>query len=139
MFQGFSHFCMTTFLVPSLTSLIVDSAVTFFRDGMGLYVTSIDDKFAQVHAGPTNIVLKAVEGEAACTTGYSPFLHFDVDDMDSTIVRVLAMGAHLDGPIKYPANGKVASIRGPGGHMIGLFEPNMDFSSLRPVVPKNRQ
>jgi len=101
---------MTTFLVPSLTSLIVDSAVTFFRDGMGLYVTSIDDKFAQVHAGPTNIVLKAVEGEAACTTGYSPFLHFDVDDMDSTIVRVLAMGAHLDGPIKYPANGKVVAL-----------------------------
>ena len=45
--------------------------------------------------------------EAACTSGYSPFLQFDIEDMDSTIVRLLSMGAHLDGPIKYPAHGKV--------------------------------
>ena len=44
---------------------------------------------------------------AASTTGYSPFVHFDVDDMDSTIVRCLTLGAQLDGPIKYPAHGKV--------------------------------
>ena len=33
------------------------------------------------------------------------------------------MGAVLDGPIKYPSHGKVASVRSPDGHMIGLFEP----------------
>ncbi len=76
------------------------------------------------------------------TTGYSPFICFNVADMDSTIVRcgvlwcllassasvpldhralnvlsvglcpdiacrLLQMGAALDGPIKYPAYGKV--------------------------------
>ena len=46
---------------------------------------------------------------AASTTGYSPFLHFDVDDMDTTIVRCLSLGATLDGPIKYPAHGKVCT------------------------------
>lgn len=47
---------------------------------------------------------------AASTTGYSPFLHFDVDDMDTTIVRCLSLGATLDGPIKYPAHGKVCKL-----------------------------
>lgn len=54
---------------------------------------------------------------------YSPLLCFDVADMDVAIQRALGMGAHLDGPIKYPAHGAVASIRSPDGHMIGLFQP----------------
>lgn len=45
--------------------------------------------------------------EAHCTTGYSPFLHFDVDDLDGTVQRLLSLGAFLDGPIKYPTHGKV--------------------------------
>lgn len=32
-------------------------------------------------------MLKAVEGEAMRSTGYSPFLCFNVADMDSTVVR----------------------------------------------------
>lgn len=43
--------------------------------------------------------------------------------MDQAIQRVLGLGAHLDGPIKYPAHGAVASVRSPDGHMIGLFQP----------------
>lgn len=41
------------------------------------------------------------------TKGYSPFLSFNVKDMDSTVLRLLSMGAELDGPIKYPPQGKV--------------------------------
>lgn len=48
--------------------------------------------------------------EAHCTTGYSPFLHFDVDDLDDTVRRLLSFGALLDGPIKYPTHGKVRGI-----------------------------
>lgn len=44
------------------------------------------------------------------TKGYSPFLSFNVDDMDSTVVRLLSMGAELDGPIKYPPQGKVTGL-----------------------------
>lgn len=54
---------------------------------------------------------------------YSPLLCFDVPDIDQSIQRALGLGAHLDGPIKYPAHGAVASIRSPDGHMIGLFQP----------------
>lgn len=55
---------------------------------------------------------------------YSPLLCFDVPDMDHAVQRALGMGGHLDGPIKYPAHGAVASIRSPDGHMVGLFQPD---------------
>jgi len=44
--------------------------------------------------------------------------------MDHAVQRALGMGGHLDGPIKYPAHGAVASIRSPDGHMVGLFQPD---------------
>jgi len=69
------------------------------------------------------ISIKSVEDEACLSHGYTPFLSFDVDDMDSTIVRCLQMGGRLDGSIQYPAHGKVAALRAPDGHMIGLYEP----------------
>ena len=67
--------------------------------------------------------IKSVESEAQLGVGYSPFLSFDVDDMDGTVARCAQMGAHLDGPIQYPAHGKVATLRAPDGQMIGLYEP----------------
>jgi hypothetical protein len=70
----------------------------------------------------TVLALKAVGTEAFLTTGYSPFLNFTVQDMDTTVNNMLRMGAVLDGPIKYPAQGKVAAMRVPDGHMIGLYE-----------------
>jgi hypothetical protein len=50
-------------------------------------------------AGPgrTVIALKAVEGEAQRTAGYSPLLSFTVTDMDVTINKLLMLGAVLDG------------------------------------------
>ena len=55
--------------------------------------------------------------------GYSPFLNFNVDDMDMIVGRCVQMAADLDGPIQYPAMGKVAALRAPDGNMIGLYEP----------------
>jgi len=43
--------------------------------------------------------------------------------MDSVIATSVQMGGNLDGPIQYPAHGKVATMRTPDGHMIGLYEP----------------
>jgi hypothetical protein len=47
-----------------------------------------------------------------------------VSDVSATVARCLQLGAVLDGAIKYPANGgaKVAALRAPDGHMIGLVE-----------------
>jgi uncharacterized glyoxalase superfamily protein PhnB len=38
---------------------------------------------------------------------YSSYLSFDVTDLDSTITKLLSMGAELDGPIKHEIHGKV--------------------------------
>jgi predicted enzyme related to lactoylglutathione lyase len=73
--------------------------------------------------GSFHLTIKAVESEAQLCKGYTPILSFDVNDIDSVITRCIHMGASLDGPIQYPAHGKVAVLRSPDGHMIGLYEP----------------
>ena len=71
----------------------------------------------------TIIALKHVDSEAHVSTGYSPILSFTVTDLDQTVNNLLRAGASLDGPILYPARGKVAALRAPDGHTLGLFEP----------------
>lgn len=61
--------------------------------------------------------------ESQCSTGYSPLLTFEVDDMDGMIPRLIQLGASLDGSIRYEAYGKMAAVRSPDGHMVGLYEP----------------
>jgi hypothetical protein len=60
--------------------------------------------------------------EAQCSPGYSPFLTFQIDDMDSAIPRLLGLGAVLDGAVIYNAYGRTAAVRTPDGHMLGLYE-----------------
>mmetsp|Transcript_2208 Transcript_2208/g.2650 ORF Transcript_2208/g.2650 Transcript_2208/m.2650 type:complete len:151 (+) Transcript_2208:92-544(+) len=85
--------------------------------------STISNSAPQTQSPQFRLSIKSVESEAQLSTGYSPFLSFDVDDMDSTVAKCAQMGASLDGPIQYPAHGKVAAIRSPDGHMIGLYEP----------------
>merc|ERR1711976_21504 len=100
-------------------------AAQFYSEGLGMRLTVLTERWAELRGGATDttLALKASDGEAFCTTGYSPFLQFTVQDMDSTLPRLLSMGAVLDGPVKYPVEGKTAALRAPDGHMIGLFEP----------------
>ena len=44
--------------------------------------------------------------------------------MDHTVAALIQRGAVLDGAIKYPPHGKVATLRAPDGHMLGLYEEN---------------
>ncbi len=115
----------------------VPAGVRFFgAEGLGLPVLFASDKYALLGLhGPKapegarpSLALQQVDSEAQCSTGYSPNLTFDVADMDSVVQRLLGQGARLDGPIKYPVQGKVAAIRSPDGHMLGLFEPNPDLA-----------
>mmetsp|Transcript_257 Transcript_257/g.490 ORF Transcript_257/g.490 Transcript_257/m.490 type:complete len:139 (+) Transcript_257:58-474(+) len=118
----------------------VASAVNFYQNGLGMAVVRHTDNWAELvcpvgtsnttpqgGSDPINfhLSIQACESEAQLGVGYSPFLNFDVDDMDMTVARCAQMGAHLDGPIQYPAHGKVAALRAPDGHMIGLYEPTM--------------
>lgn len=145
-----SHFTMATIGVRFGRALLmvrgtngVAAAVNFYHNGLGMAVIRHTDNWAELSCpvGTTSanassqssniettnfhLSLQACESEAPLAVGYSPFLNFDVDDMDSTVARCVQMGANLDGPIQYPAHGKVAALRAPDGHMIGLYEPTM--------------
>ena len=39
--------------------------------------------------------------------GYSSLLSFTVPDINQTVTKLMALGAELDGPIKYEIHGKV--------------------------------
>ncbi|KAM7472260.1 hypothetical protein LguiA_010443 [Lonicera macranthoides] len=54
---------------------------------------------------------------------YSSLLSFTVTDINNTVSKLMALGAELDGPIKYEIHGKVAALRCIDGHMLGLYEP----------------
>jgi hypothetical protein len=128
----------------------VASAVEFYHKCIGLQVWRVTDDWAELvtpiatNNKPTSnkntdnmnvddigriiINIQAVHTtESQLSVGYSPIITFQVDHgtMDSTITSCVQSGAHLDGPIQYPAYGKVAALRSPQGHMIGLYEPNM--------------
>ena len=121
------------------------TAVNFYQNGMGMEIVRHTDEWAELQcpvgqiatSSPSmsepsshksnnfNLTIQACDSEAQLSIGYSPFLNFDVDDMDITVARCVQFGAHLDGPIQYPAHGKVAALRAPDGHMIGLYEPSI--------------
>ena len=95
----------------------VPAAARFYQEGLGLVVTVCTERWAELSDGTgragggaaagagdagaspgrTIIALKAVEGEAQRTAGYSPLLSFTVTDMDVTINNLLRLGAVLDG------------------------------------------
>ncbi|KAL9180088.1 hypothetical protein ACHAXT_008058 [Thalassiosira profunda] len=119
----------------------VASAVNFYQNGLGMAVVRHTDEWAELACpagASSNVATPPDTGNPnpadntnfhlsiqASGAGYSPFLNFDVDDMDMTVARCVQMGANLDGPIQYPAHGKVAALRAPDGHMIGLYEPTI--------------
>ncbi|PNX68344.1 hypothetical protein L195_g056115, partial [Trifolium pratense] len=55
--------------------------------------------------------------------GYTSLLSFTVTDINSTVTKLIALGAELDGTIKHEVHGKVAAMRCIDGHVLGLFEP----------------
>lgn len=101
----------------------VPAAARFYSEGLGLVVNVCTERWAELQAGPTRLGLKSVDSEAALSTGYSPVLSFAVPDVSAAVARCLSMGAVLDGPIKFPDGGpRVAALRAPDGHMLGLVE-----------------
>eukprot|EP00934_Nitzschia_sp_Nitz4_P002602 Nitzschia sp. Nitz4//scaffold36_size144017//143514//143882//NITZ4_003122-RA/size144017-processed-gene-0.97-mRNA-1//-1//CDS//3329549564//2592//frame0 len=100
---------------------------TQFYQTIGLSVVRATDDWAELvdETRSHSLTLQAVTSEAQVTTGYSPLLQFTVFDMDQIVAECVQMGAQMDGPIQYPAHGKVAALRSPDGHMIGLYEPTM--------------
>lgn len=98
-------------------------ATEFYHAGLGLQLIRATDDFTELQTDNLALSLQGVTSESKLSTGYSPMLTFEVNDMDSIVATCCQLGGHLDGPIQYPAYGKVAAMRAPCGHMIGIFEP----------------
>jgi hypothetical protein len=114
---------LVIFVRPPTLSATID----FYTSTLNLPLLRHTDKFAELSLTPDSSVklsIQTTDVEARLSTSYSPFLTFTVEDLPSVVSSMCAKGAHMDGPIKYPAFGKIASVRGPCGHMIGLFEGN---------------
>lgn len=103
----------------------VARGVDFYHKGLGMLIVRHTDDFAELSCDNFSLNLHAVTSEAQLSIGYSPILTFEVAEMNQVVQNCIQMGAHLDGAIQYPAHGKVASMRTPDGHMIGLYEPSI--------------
>nr|XP_025884017.1 uncharacterized protein LOC101256249 [Solanum lycopersicum] len=68
--------------------------------------------------------LSDVNSDIVVQKGYSSLLSFTVGDINNSVTKLMALGAELDGPIKYEIHGKVAALRCVDGHMLGLYEPS---------------
>lgn len=113
--------------MPSLRYLLllqrdVSKAAKFYNEGLGLPIKVISERWAELQAGSTTLALKAADGEAYCTTGYSPILTFTVHDLQDTLTKCLSLGAIMDGAVQFVPLGRVAALRGPDGHMVSLVE-----------------
>jgi hypothetical protein len=88
------------------------SAIKFFEVGLQLKTLTRSATAASLAAGPVTVTLRHADyKESLLSCGYSPFLNFVVQDMDTTMHRLVALGAHMDGAVKYEEHGKVCRSR----------------------------
>ena len=100
-------------------------SLAFWRDALGLACVAESSAWSELAlpgAGGATLGLKLAEGEAVQAAGYHPQLLLEVAAFDALLYRLLAAGGRLDGPVKHPAFGKVASLRSVDGAMLGLLE-----------------
>jgi hypothetical protein len=144
---------MTTSIISTQLSRIVllvrngtmQSSVSFYHHALGLPILRMTDEWAELSTTTTTMTsnrhhhhgivlsLQAVSmgQESQLCVGYTPWITFTVSNLDTIITACIQQGAHLDGPIQYPAHGKIALLRAPSNdnHMIGLYEPNINITS----------
>jgi hypothetical protein len=116
---------------------MVPASVNFYHHALGLPILRVTEEWAELsmtsnHSeNPNGVVLSvqtvSIGQESQLCVGYTPWITFTVSNLDTTITSCVQQGAYLDGPIQYPAHGKIALLRAPvnDNHMIGLYEPNV--------------
>nr|XP_043622381.1 uncharacterized protein LOC122593971 [Erigeron canadensis] len=101
----------------------VPKAANFYKQGLDFSINVCTHRWAELQSGPLKLALMHSSNEIAVQKGYSSLLSFTVTDINSSVTKLMALGAEMDGPIKYEVHGKVAAMRGLDGHMLGLYEP----------------
>ncbi|KAK6158824.1 hypothetical protein DH2020_006138 [Rehmannia glutinosa] len=102
----------------------VPKAARFYSEGLGFTINICTLRWAELHSGPLKLsLLHSPSDRVVDHKGYSSLLSFTVTDINSTVTKLMALGAELDGPIKHEIHGKVAAMRCADGHVLGLYEP----------------
>ncbi|XP_040865419.1 uncharacterized protein [Glycine max] len=103
----------------------VPKAARFYSEGLDFSINVCSLRWAELQSGSLKVALvhSPNEQQQATQKGYSSLLSFTVNDMNNTVTKLMALGAELDGPIKYEVHGKVAAMRCIDGHVLGLYEP----------------
>ncbi|KAK8658058.1 hypothetical protein V6N13_036273 [Hibiscus sabdariffa] len=101
----------------------VPKAAKFYSQGLDFTVNICTLRWAELQSGPLKLALMQSPGDNVMQNGHTSVLSFTVNDINSTVTKLMALGAELDGPIKYEIHGKVAAMRCIDGHMVGLYEP----------------
>ncbi|KAG8391900.1 hypothetical protein BUALT_Bualt01G0235100 [Buddleja alternifolia] len=101
----------------------VPKAARFYSEGLGFTIDVCTLRWAELHSGPLKLALLNSPSGHVEHKGYSSLLSFTVTDINSTVAKLMALGAELDGPIKYEIHGKVAAMRCADDHVLGLHEP----------------
>ena len=112
----------------------VPLAAAVYERALGLRVTVCTETYAELASeSPSDstasnapigasLALQRADAESQLTPGYSPIIHFEVDDIQARVNAALSLGGRLDGKIQYETHGAVAAVRAPDGHMIGMYE-----------------
>ncbi|XP_059654212.1 uncharacterized protein LOC132300922 [Cornus florida] len=101
----------------------VPKAARLYSEGLDFTINVCSLRWAELQSGPLKLALLQSNSEHATQKEHSSLLSFTVTDIHTTVSRLMALGAELDGPIKYEIHGKVAAMRGVDGHLLGLYEP----------------
>ncbi|KAF2313405.1 hypothetical protein GH714_010851 [Hevea brasiliensis] len=101
----------------------VPKAARFYSEGLDFSVNVCTLRWAELQSGSVKLALMHSPNDHIVQKGYSSMLSFTVTDINSTVTKLMALGAELDGPIKYEIHGKVAAMRCMDGHVLGLYEP----------------
>ncbi|CAA0842540.1 Lactoylglutathione lyase / glyoxalase I family protein [Striga hermonthica] len=102
----------------------VPKAARFYSEGLGFTVNVCTLRWAELHSGQLKLALMHSPSENVEQKGYSALLSFTVTDINSTVTKLMTLGAELDGPIKYEIHGKLAAMKCADGHVLGLYEPS---------------
>ncbi|KAK9927062.1 hypothetical protein M0R45_024264 [Rubus argutus] len=101
----------------------VPKAARFYSEGLDFTVHVCTLRWAELQSGPLKLGLMQSPIDHVMQKGHSSLLSFTVTDIDQTMTKLMALGAELDGPIKYEIHGKVAAMHCLDGHILGLYEP----------------
>jgi predicted enzyme related to lactoylglutathione lyase len=110
----------------ALTVREVDSALSFYRDTLGLpFLFQAGPNLAFLNAGGVRLMLTTPQGAGA--VGHNSILYFAVADIAETHLSLFARGATEDRPPQLAAKLPdhelwISFLRDPDGNLVGLME-----------------